>query len=202
MKHGAIGIALIVLSGLAAGVNAATLTQFRWYNTTAGNLVNADNVAIAAGGATVLTYLSPDNTINFNPDALMTASYGNDFFYKALGNGLVGRLVTGYMSEVDSPDYRGYFTYAVVLNMPYSTFTGTYSGSVTNVPVGTSYAITGIFGGLNDLAKQPIPDSPNSFTNTGSLKTNIQVIPEPATIGLLALGTGIAWMIRLKQRLS
>ena len=201
MKHRAIGIALIVLSGLAAGANAATLTQFRWYNTTAGNLVNADNVAIAAGGATVLTYLSPDNTINFNPDALMTASYGNDFFYKALGNGFAGRLTTTYMTEVDSPDYRGYFTYAIVLDMLYSTFTGTYSGNVANVPVGTSYAITSIFGELGDLAKQPTPDLPSSF-NAGNLKTQTSVIPEPATAMLLAIGGGIAWLVRFKQRLS
>lgn len=192
-----IGLVLTVLVGVVADTNAATQVQFRWWNTAANNLMDNVNVAIPAGEATVLTYLSSDNTINFDAGTLLSASYGNDFFYQALGNGLPGRLTTTYMTDTS---YVGYFAYAVVLDLNYTTFTTTYGGNVANVPIGTYFAITGVFGGLGNVAAET-PAPPDDF-NAGNLKTQTSVIPEPATAMLLAVGASIAWLIRLKQRLS
>ncbi len=199
MKTGKVILMLALMAIMTNSAIAAVLTQFRWWNTADNNLLDNLNVSIPASNATIITYLSPDNIINFDPNVLLTNSYGNDFFYQALENGLVGRLTTTFMTETNSPDYRGYYAYAVVLNLNYNTFINTYGGKVSNVPSGIYYDITAIFGSLNNLAKEPTSDLPNDF-NAGNLKTDTHVIPEPATIGLMAIGAVLAGLMSLKER--
>ncbi|MDD3276173.1 MAG: PEP-CTERM sorting domain-containing protein [Kiritimatiellales bacterium] len=43
---------------------------------------------------------------------------------------------------------------------------------------------------------------PYTYTVAGTANEWQQVVPEPATAMLLALGGGLAWLVRLKQRLS
>jgi hypothetical protein len=204
-----IAMMVIVMAGLVVNASAA-LTNFRWYNTAANNLLNNTNGVIASSGATVLTYLSTDSACNFSTNSLLSATYGDDFFYSALGNGLPGRLTTGLMAETVT-DYRGKFVYAVILNIPFGKFTNTvvnggYNGLVANVPALTWYTITA------PLALSSLP-SPTAMTITlankdilpaptaqdiaiGNLKTDMQVIPEPATALLFGIGAMGAWMVR------
>ncbi len=184
----------LVMAGMVVSANA-DLTKFRWSNVTAGNLKNSTNGNIAANNATVLAYLSTDNTINFNASTLLTSTYGNDIFYKAVGNLAAGMLVTSYAIEVGpTPDYRGYFAYAVVLDMPLATFTNTYGGLVANVPAGTKYAITPMTVALADMNIVP-PPTAQSFS-AGNLVLSTAVIPEPATALLFGIGAMGAWMVR------
>jgi len=199
MRNNKLILLIVALLGMVV-VATAELTSFQWFNSVAGNLKDNSSVDIGSNNATVLTYLSLDNTINFDADILLSLTYGNDFFYQALGNALPSRLVTSYMTEPDGgTDYAGYFTYAVVLDMPFATFTGTYGSDVTLVPVDTYYAITGAFGGLTDMdaaGPNPIPDS----FNAGNLVTSSQVVPEPATALLFGIGGLGAWIVRRNKR--
>jgi hypothetical protein len=184
----------LVMAGMVVSANA-DLTKFRWYATAASNLVNNSNIGIAVGNATVLTYLSADNTINFNPAVLLANTYGNDTYYQAQGITLAGRLTCAYLVEVGpTPDYRGKFAYAIVLDMPLTTFNTTYGGLVANVPAGTWYDVTPISVALADMNIVP-PPTAQTFV-PGSLKTDTQVIPEPATALLFGIGAMGAWMIR------
>jgi hypothetical protein len=70
--------------------------------------------------------------------------------------------------------------------------------------VGTSYAIR--LGGRYDSTESFIRSSNQSqtvpFDNSANyIGFRVVAIPEPATALLLAFGGGIAWLMRLKQRL-
>ena len=192
-------IAVIALAMIALALGASAQTQyssFRWFNVAAGNLKNNAGTDITSGGATVLTYLSSDSTIDFDAGALLSSTYGNDFFYAALGNGLPGRMTTDYMSEsiATGTDYSGFYAYAIVLDVSLATFNSTYGGDVANVVAGTYYDVTSMFGTLTDLNTSPVPTA-DTFV-TSNLQTTSQVVPEPATIGLFGLGALSAWIIR------
>ena len=200
MKKRNLTIALaLLMSGMSISATA-DLTSFRWFNSAVGNLQNSSGVAIATGGASVLSYLSSDNVINFDQTVLLATAYGDDFYYQALGNLSAGRIWTAYMTEPDGgTDYAGYYTYAVILDMPIATFNTTYSGDVTLVPVGTDYALTPIFGGLTDMDPSGTPPLPDSF-NAGSLQTSMQVVPEPATALLFGIGGLGAFIVRRNKK--
>ncbi len=191
------GLVVALIAGFTFNTNADT--NFRWWNTAAGNLQDNVSADILAGDATVLTYLSSDSTINFDAATLLANSYGNDFYYQALTTGFDGRLTTTLMAETGDPGYNGYFAYAVVLDMSLTTFNTTYNGNVDEVPVGTYYAITTISTALTD--QDGGLGTPDSFNYMGNLTTNQQVVPEPATAMLLAFGGGLAWLVRMKQRM-
>jgi hypothetical protein len=63
-----------------------------------------------------------------------------------------------------------------------------------------TYRIDSATVNLPDLT-DPIPLESNEFTFDMSGST-WQAVPEPATFGLMALGGGIAWLVRLKQRIG
>ncbi len=194
-----IKIITLTLLGLTF-TSSAALTEFRWWNTAANNLLNNVDSAIATGDATVLTYLSSDNTINFDAGVLLATTYGNDFFYQALGNLAPGRLATTYMTEPDGgTDYAGWYAYAVVLDMSLVTFTTTYGGDVTQVPAGTFYDVTTYFGGLTDMDPIGPPATADSF-NAGNIKTSTQVVPEPATALLFGIGGIGAFIVRRNKK--
>ncbi len=71
------------------------------------------------------------------------------------------------------------------------------------VEVGDTVRIGAIGGLINDLR----PDGPGGSQAPGQVfdagtLTNIEIVPEPATAMLLALGGGLAWLVRLKQRMA
>jgi len=185
----------MVIAGLAMVASAQKLTEFRFYNVSAGSVLDNDSSNI--DGGTALIYLSDDSTIDFNSAIGLSESYGDDFLYAAQETGsgaFAGRLTLDYLTELDGEDnYQGYEAYLIVLDLDYDLFT-----SVGNVAIGTYYDITSLHG---PLADPDAPSTPQTF-NPGSLQTSTQVVPEPATAMLLAFGGGLAWLIRLKQRLG
>lgn len=187
-------IVIMVLSSMAFVTSAQNLTSFRWQNTSAGSVT--DNGGNNIDGGVALYYLTDDSTIDFNASALLSESYSDDFLYdvQETGSGaFTGRLPGSYVTETDSGNnYQGYQSYLIVLDMDYDSFT-----SVGNVSTGTYYWI----GSLSaELVDPDPPNTPQDF-NPGSIQTSTQVVPEPATALLLVLGGGLAWLIRLKQRL-
>jgi hypothetical protein len=69
------------------------------------------------------------------------------------------------------------------------------SGATWNYYTGTPVGFTTAQGG-NSLGVVTTP----TFNVSGAGALN--VVPEPATFGLMALGGGIAWLVRLKQRIG
>ncbi len=190
------------ISLLGSSVFAAT--SFQWLP---GSGSLKDNQSppqnIPVDGATVLTFISDNTTIDAFASVsggtlVLLDSYGSgdDVFYKALTNERAGRYETVLMSEAGD-QLIGKYAYAIVLDMPFSTFSTTYGGSIANVPKnGTVYAgITSVIGG-------PIASSEfvtQSF-NGGNVVTNLQVIPEPAGVGLILAGVGVLAIRRYRAR--
>ena len=191
-------ITATVVAGFVAVASADIVNSFAWWNTAAGNLKNNSNVDIAAQGATILTYLSVDGIIDFDAGVPLKETYGDDFLLIAQGNNGPGRLLTGYTSVDDAiADYSGYTAYAIVLDSAFVSYTG-----VDDVATGTWYANTGIAGTVTDLLDVPVggtPPPPDQF-NVGNVQTNAQVIPEPATIGLMGVAGLGMFLARRKAR--
>jgi hypothetical protein len=64
----------------------------------------------------------------------------------------------------------------------------------------TQYQVTTMTTQGNSWYQLPSTDIDNTYTTTSV--SSWQAVPEPATAMLLALGGGLAWLVRLKQRLS
>jgi Na+/alanine symporter len=187
-------ITMVLTAGIAA-ISNADLTSFRWQNTAAGSVKNNLGDNVDAGVA--LYYLSNDSNIDFDPNVLLTSTYGDDFLYNSqiTGTGaFAGRLPGVYVTESDlGNNYQGYQSYLIVLNMAFASFT-----TVEAVPLGTYYWISSL---SLDLADPNAPNTPQTF-NPGSIQTLTTVIPEPATMGLFGLGAIGTWLIRRKKKLA
>lgn len=196
--------ALIAIMLAGAVCNSPADVKFRW-NPPAGSLKNNSGSDIAVGGATVLTYVSGDTVIDFPSNGILQASYGSgagadSFIGVGVGNAaLAGRYITPYY-DIPGNDYVGKYVYAIILNMPASSFT-----TLSAVPVGTYYGVTtiGKIGGVDT----PLVafDSFNAAATTlsytgGNVQTTLQVIPEPAVAGLVALGAAVVAIRRYRAR--
>lgn len=192
-----------VVAALAASTAVShAASSFRWFPG-ANSLLNASSNPIAANNATVLTYLSNDTTVNAlsavsGGGLVLQSSYGDDTFYKALANNLLGRYSTAYMNESDD-SVVGKYVYAIVLDLPFSSFS-----TLAAVPVGTPLGISGIgkiASSTTTVAKLDItpPLPPQSFDG-GNVQTTLQVIPEPAVAGLVALGAAVVAIRRYRAR--
>lgn len=180
-------LAAIVAGGLlflgSTNTDAQVVTSFRWFNSTAGSLTDNMGNNFAAGEATIVTFLSTDAVVDFDTAIQLQNTYGNDSFYTALPNLSTGRFWTDFMAnEVGDPNIVGQHVYALVIQMPFASFT-----TLAAVAPGTYYNVVSTTSGpLADLNTDPA-GTPQSF-NPGSLQTTLQVVPEPGTIALLVLG--------------
>ena len=176
---------LVVILGLVATSAFGAAIDYRWYDNTGSNLVDNDDNAIAAGDATVLTYISEDGSIDFDGSVPLSSSYGNDVFHRSRENLLSdGKYLTSFVDESPT-SHVGSFIYAVILDLPYADFV-----DLASVPAGTYY-------GLTSLGDDPAIDgSPNGLTDTegtnpaqtfvgGDVQTSFQVVPEPGQLLLL-----------------
>lgn len=177
-------------------------SSFRWLPGPNSLLDNSAS-PIAANNATVLTYLSNDTVVNAlsfvsGVNLPLNSVYGDDVFYKALANNLLGRYSTAYMNESDD-SVVGKYVYAIVLDLPFSSFT-----SLSAVPIGTYAAITGIgtiSSSITDITKtDTVPPTPPQSFNGGDIRTTLQVIPEPGVAGLVALGAAVVAIRRYRAR--
>ena len=183
---------------------ALAASSFQWLPVSGSLKDNQDPpVNIPVDGATMLTYISNNSVIDALSQIsggkitlLDTYGAGDDNFYRALTNERNGRYETVLMNEAGN-GLIGKYAYAIVLNMPFSVFSTTYGGLIANVPKnGTIYAgVTPVIGGPIDSSEF----SPQAF-NGGAVVTNLQVIPEPAGVGLILLGAGMLAIRRYRMR--
>ena len=174
---------IIIFSVICVSIIAsADLTSFRWFGGS-GGLTDNSGVVIATGDATVLTYISDDAVIDFNPLVSLSASYGNDVLVydtATLGN----RFWSTYMTEGDAgANYVGKYAYSVVLDVAHAAYSG-----VGNVAEGTYYGLGAMSAALID-SDAPPSGTPQTF-DPGSVQTTQQVIPEPAVASLLVVFGG------------
>lgn len=193
----------VVVLFAALIMNGYSDVRFRWYPD-ASSLQDKLGVDIASNTATVLTYVSGDTTVDFDPMVLLQNTYGaglgaDTYMGVAKSNALAGRYATSY-EQVVGDDYVGKYVYAVVLHMPIGSFT-----TLGTVPAGTNFNITtiGKVGGVEvPLVKY---DSFNaaltsSSFNGGAIDTTLQIIPEPTGAAMVLLGLGVVALRRMKAR--
>jgi hypothetical protein len=192
---------LAVAAALAAagGGSAFGSVIFRWYPSS-GSLTNNAGSPITSPNATVLTYVSGDEIIDFAYDGVLKDTYGTgagaDTFYTNKNNTLSGRYSTGYMTNL-TDTISGKFAYSIVLDYPNASFT-----TLDAVPVGTYYGVTtiGKTNGVNKALATYNALDPNTIQSLsgGNVKTTLQVIPEPSALAMVGLGVGA---VALRRRL-
>ncbi len=203
MKKRLIGVMALAVGAAISSLGAKT--DFCWYDQF-NELKNQNNQGILIGDATVLTFVSEDSTTvgawNAVSDGklILQNEYGNDAFY--LGKGTIdydGYYLTEWMTD-DTGAHVGKYIYAIILNFPfanYSALGSTEAERFANIPRnGTVYAgitamgdIAGTVTALVDTGGIP-PAPPQSF-HGGNVITNLQIIPEPSSAGLLFGTAGV-----------
>lgn len=194
----------VLLCGVA--VHSQADVKFRW-NPPAGSLKNNAGSDIAANNYTVLTYLSGDTVIDFPNNGVLLPSYGSgsgaDSFigFGATNPAVNGRYTTPYYNIAgQDATYVGKYIYAIVLDMPLASFT-----TLSAVPAGTYYGVTTIGHVFGVPTAIVAFDSFNAAATTlsytgGNVQTTLQVIPEPAVAGLVALGAVVVAIRRYRAR--
>ncbi len=216
-------VTAIAVSAMSIAASGSVI--FNWRNNSANTLKDQFNNNIAQSNATVLTYLSGDAIIDYPMNGILQPTYGSgagqDTFLGAWPNSTGGRYNTPFFN-FSTDVHTGKYVYAIVLNLPFSTFVGLsgdpmppwatyYSGTaaLNTVPVGTYYAITTM--GSTNVGGAPTPlrvfdaldpTSQMQFFG-GALQTTLTTIPEPNVAVLGGLGGLAAWWgRRLRRKLS
>lgn len=183
---------LIVLSLIATMLAmdaSADFTSFQWESS--GPITDGDGEIITSSGdVTVLTYLSSDANIDFNPLAPLSDIYGDDVFYAAQQGNIAPHFLNYRWSTEgmsDDGSIAGMYAYVVILHMPYNIFTDIAAvGPLASLAgVGTPYCIGAVSGSIVDLQPNSGPvGMPQRFDGgacqmTGSL-TDITLVVESA----------------------
>jgi len=149
-------------------------------------------IAVAElSGYVMRMYLSVDDTINFSAIGGVATNTGDDVWTgvtmdwaSAGADGYTGNVVLG--SDITYGIDAGEKVYTVIFSQsPTAGYFAVIDNSPWTVsyPAGNaSYDAGGVVGGLQGAGGE------------------WQAVPEPATFGLMAIGAGIAWLVRLKQR--
>jgi hypothetical protein len=83
--------------------------------------------------------------------------------------------------------------------MPYTTFTGIYSGDVTLLPVGTLFGVSSVSAALTQKDTVPTPGPTQAF-DVGIVRADIALVPEPSTFALLGIGLGLVGLRRFRRK--
>ena len=178
---------LVIFLAIASVVITASadLTSFRWNNPSPTALTDNLAVPFTIGQATLLTFISDDAVIDFDPLAPLSSTYGDDILvYNLVNTGppTTGLLITDFMTEADAGNnYQGKYAYVVAFDKEHATYSG-----LGSIALGTYYGIGSISGAL---ASPDAPSAPQDF-NSGNIQTSLQTIPEPAVAGLLGIFGG------------
>lgn len=182
MKVASCALAALLTCTIAA--QSQTVTSFRWWNTTVGSLTDSSGAGIAAGQATVLTFLTSDSTAN--PETVMNiANPGSWGSWAAVatavgapvyvrGNRFDDRFGVELMTESFPTDFAvGQYAWAIILDMPVASFT-----TLADVPIGTYFNVHGdvVSPQINNLNTTP-PLTAQSFG--GFSVQTLHQIPEP-----------------------
>ncbi len=200
------------LTVLMASVALADV-DFRWSSSSAQAL-DQTSVNLAAA-STVLLYVSTDASVNFpggNVTGPIQTSYGDDTYVGAAATTLSGRYTIGYQTPgttgAGAGSDVGLYTYMVLVNLSYSTFTGALGGNVANIAAGTYYGVSSMSPvTLVQGASATPPGTPQSFTDSSDANglgaiiqtTQVVTVPEPSTVALMLAGLGIVAM-RMRRK--
>lgn len=148
----------------------------------------------APKGFTVLTYLSLDTVVDFDPMVPLAETYGTvsgkDTLRAATGSTFTNRYSTANMTLGElgngANSFVGQYAYAVLVAIPVSDFNSLYGGSVNNLPVGTRYGVS-LMGAATSGGT---PVALYEFTGTGkpaqsltggNVVADIALVPEPSS---------------------
>jgi len=159
--------------------------QINWYNFASAIVDENGDDVLESSNWIVRMYKSTDATINFS----LGAPTADDAWLNIEGS-FGGAGSNGYFSEILTGAALGDVSggddvYSVVFN------NSIYGNA-------TKYAI--LDGSLHPLESSF--DPPVNYDTSGTIAGDWQAVPEPATAMLLALGGGLAWLVRLKQRMG
>ena len=191
---------MIVLCAYTASASVA----FRWLNTATGSATDHLGANLPTG-FTILTYLSPDATIDFDYGVMLQETYGSgggqDFLLtgKETGSALAGKYAMSYIYDglpgAGAGSYVGYYAYFVALELDIGSYT-----SVGNVAGGTYFDVSTL--GTVQAATTALvqydtdPLAPQQTFGGGTIQTIHQVVPEPGILGLLAVGCCVVGLHR------
>lgn len=199
----------VAILGFMFVASAYADVQFGWANHSANALTNHLGATIPQSQATVLTFLSGDAVIDFDPLSPLASSYGSgagaDVFLRAQNNTSTSSRYSTNTPSLAGNDLVGKYVYAVVLELPFSQFV-----SIATVPAGTYFGISQMGYTQTSGVGNPAPIQQFSATDPttvglyrgGPVQTSLQVIPEPAGATLIVMGLGILLARRIKARNS
>jgi hypothetical protein len=177
-------VIVTVMTLFAVMFSANAGNDIQWYNRGEmydwlGNLMPEDS------GCVIRMYTTVDDTINFGiVDGVATAT-GDDTYanmeFSLLSGGDVG---LGYANMINSTITAGSKIYSVIFS---------------DSPTAGFYAIAAF---SPTTLTQYTAESFLYITDKDVQQGDWQAVPEPATFGLMAMGAGIAWLVRLKQRIG
>jgi len=172
---------------IAIAISAFGSTSFSWSSLSPATYAGTtDSFPL---GYTVLTYTSADTNINYDALSPFQTTYGNDNFFTATSNIFTSTFyITGYMENSDD-SLVGRYAYAVLLDIPFSSYSG-----LASIPVGTKWGVSAISQVIVKQDGDP-PGSPQDF-NGGP----VEIIPEPAVTGLALVGLVTAAVRRRRMR--
>jgi hypothetical protein len=191
-----------LLTAIAVGAlvftASADLTGFQWVTST--SVVDNNGVTLTTGSAYVLSVLNASATpdvLSFVTDnkidiaALQPFSeVGSSTITVAAAGPVAGKWSSS--AAVQGPgSWAGSYVYAII----------TDSASIADISIGDYIGVSVTGGPLNEIQPDPgQPASANQSFNGGAVAVNVQVIPEPATFGLMGIaGLGL-FLARKKAR--
>ena len=182
-----------VLALLAVGALAVTasadLTQFSWV--TSDSVVDSGGVTLSTGGAYVLSLIDDDGTADVLSyvsglqinifDLQSFAEVASSSITVAAAGPVAGKWSSDLVEGTGS--WAGKYVYAII----------TDADSIANIEVGDYIGISAVAGPLTELQEDAgLPQSAAQAFNGGAVSVNVEVVPEPATFGLMGVaGLGI-----------